>query len=426
MDEGRLNHRLGLLSIVTGILVGIVVSVFRLAIPFIMHIVEAVLTWGQISLWHSIGFILMFALIGCIVAWTAKQEPMIGGSGIPQIAGKLSGKLDFSWASVLFYKLFGGLLAIGSGLTLGREGPSVQIGASIGQGVAEITKTPAKSSKYLIVGAAGAGLATAFNAPVSGIIFCLEELLKKVTRRGFLSASLTIITATLVSIMLIGNQAAISVPAALMVEVETYPYLLILGVLLGLSGVLFNKVILWSKALYSKWTAPTFWKMVFPFVLTALVLLMDVRLIGSGENLILLPFLDNPSLLTLLYLFLAKLLLLGVAFGSGIPGGIFFPLLSLGALVGNLYASGLHELGMVDAYTITVFTVIAMSAHFAAIVRAPLTGIFLILEMTGGSIQYLLPIAIVTYIAYFVAEICQSEPIYESLLGLIVGKEETV
>lgn len=426
MDEGRLNHRLGLLSIVTGILVGIVVSVFRLAIPFIMHIVEAVLTWGQISLWHSIGFILMFALIGCIVAWTAKQEPMIGGSGIPQIAGKLSGKLDFSWASVLFYKLFGGLLAIGSGLTLGREGPSVQIGASIGQGVAEITKTPAKSSKYLIVSAAGAGLATAFNAPVSGIIFCLEELLKKVTRRGFLSASLTIITATLVSIMLIGDQAAISVPAALMVEVETYPYLLILGVLLGLSGVLFNKVILWSKALYSKWTAPTFWKMVFPFVLTALVLLMDVRLIGSGENLILLPFLDNPSLLTLLYLFLAKLLLLGVAFGSGIPGGIFFPLLSLGALVGNLYASGLHELGMVDAYTITVFTVIAMSAHFAAIVRAPLTGIFLILEMTGGSIQYLLPIAIVTYIAYFVAEICQSEPIYESLLGLMVGKEETV
>ncbi|MGH2077529.1 ClC family H(+)/Cl(-) exchange transporter [Aerococcus urinaeequi] len=420
MHEGRLNYRLGLLSVVTGVIVGIVLSGFRLAIPAIMHVVEGVLDWGQTSIWHSIGFVLMFAVIGCIVAWTAKQEPMIGGSGIPQIAGKLSGKLNFSWASVLFYKLLGGLLAIGSGLTLGREGPSVQIGASIGQGVAEVTKTPAKSGKYLIVGAAGAGLATAFNAPVSGILFCLEELLKKVTRRGFLSATLTIITATLVSIALIGDDAAITIPQALHVEMTTYPYLLILGILLGLSGVLFNKVILWSKAIYSKWTAPTFWKMVFPFVLTALVLLMDVRLIGSGEELILLPFLDNPSLLTLLYLFLAKLVLLGVAFGSGIPGGIFFPLLSLGALVGNIYASGLYAFGLVDAYTITVFTVIAMAAHFAAIVRAPLTGIFLILEMTGGSIQYLLPIAIVTFIAYFVAEVCQSEPIYESLLGLMV------
>ncbi|MFV8816089.1 chloride channel protein, partial [Aerococcus urinaeequi] len=104
-----------------------------------------------------------------------------------------------------------------------------------------------------------------------------------------------------------------------------------------------------------------------------------------------------------------------------IPGGIFFPLLSLGALVGNIYASGLHIFGLVDAYTIMVFTVIAMAAHFAAIVRAPLTGIFLILEMTGGSIQYLLPIAIVTYIAYFVAEVCQAKPIYESLLGLMVS-----
>lgn len=91
MHEGRLNYRLGLLSVVTGVIVGIVLSGFRLAIPAIMHVVEGVLVWGQTSIWHSIGFVLMFAVIGCIVAWTAKQEPMIGGSGIPQIAGKLSG-----------------------------------------------------------------------------------------------------------------------------------------------------------------------------------------------------------------------------------------------------------------------------------------------------------------------------------------------
>ncbi|MGH2117726.1 ClC family H(+)/Cl(-) exchange transporter [Aerococcus sp. L_32] len=421
MHEGRLNYRLGLLSIISGVLVGIVVSLFRIAIPLVMGLVSGLLQWAQVSFWHSFIFILIFVVAGCLVAWTVQKEPMIGGSGIPQIAGKLSGQLNFSWPSVLFYKIAGGLLAIGSGLTLGREGPSVQIGAAIGQGVAEVSKSSKASTKYLIVGAAGAGLATAFNAPVSGIIFCLEELLRKVTRRGFLSATLTIITATLVSVSLIGDEAAITLPRALNIEIKTYPYLLILGVLLGLSGVLFNHVILWSKVIYSRWQLAPFLKMVFPFLMTGVVLLFDARLIGSGEQLILLPFLNNPSMLTLVYLFLLKLLLLGVAFGSGIPGGIFFPLLSLGALVGNIYASGLHALGLVGAYTITVFTIIAMAAHFAAIVRAPLTGIFLILEMTGGSIQYLLPIAIVTFIAYFVAEMYQSDPIYESLLGLMVS-----
>ena len=121
-----------------------------------------------------------------------------------------------------------------------------------------------------------------------------------------------------------------------------------------------------------------------------------------------------------MWFYLIKLLLLVVAFASGLPGGIFFPLLALGSLAGNIVGTGLLLAGFIDQNTLLVFTVIAMAAHFAAIVRAPLTGIFLVLEMTGGSINYLLPVASVTFIAYVVAELFQSEPIYDSLLELIV------
>lgn len=424
MEDNRLSMKIGVLSILTGLLVGGVVSVFRLAIPFLSGGIERLIAFGQESFFHSLIFIFIFALIGLLVSWNVKKEPMIGGSGIPQVTGKLSGKLDFSWVSVLIHKLMGGILTIGAGLTVGREGPSVQIGAAIGQGVAEKSHIDKHNQKYIIVSAAGAGMAAAFNSPISGIMFALEELLKKTSRRGFLSSSLTIITATLVSIALLDNTITITIPISLNLPGKDYPYLILLGILLGLSGVFFNKVILLGKHLYAKWSVSNTVKCVFPFVVTALFLLWDPRLLGSGEHFILMPFDQNVSLLTIFYFYLIKLFLLVLAFSSGLPGGIFFPLLALGSLAGNLVGTSLMAGGLIDQNTLLVFTVIAMAAHFAAIVRAPLTGIFLILEMTGGSIHYLLPVALVTFIAYFIAELLNSEPIYESLLAIMLANKD--
>lgn len=424
MEEKRLDFKLGFVSLVTGLLVGVVVSGFRLAIPFLMGMVGKLLQFGQQSLLHSLLFIFIFATIGVVVSWNVKKEPMIGGSGIPQVAGKLSRQLDFSWFSVLIHKLMGGILTIGSGLTVGREGPSVQIGAAIGQGIAEKSHLNSQNQRYLIVGAASAGMAAAFNSPISGIIFALEELLKQTSRRGFLASSLIIITSTLVSIILLDNTFTLTIPISLELPVRDYPFLIILGMVIGLSGVLFNRVILWGKRVYARWHVPVVIKCSFPFVVTALFLLWDPSLLGSGDHYILMPFHENIALASLLSVYLIKLFLLVVAFSSGLPGGIFFPLLALGSLAGNIVGTSLSMGGLIDQNTLLVFTVIAMAAHFAAIVRAPLTGIFLILEMTGGSIRYLLPLAMVTFVAYLVAELFHSEPIYESLLGLMLANEK--
>lgn len=269
------------------------------------------------------------------------------------------------------HKLMGGILTIGSGLTLGREGPSVQIGGAIGQGVAEKNNLSKQNQNYLIVGAAGAGMAAAFNSPVFGIIFALEELLKKTSRRGFLSSSLTIITTTLVSIALFDSKVTLFIPISLILSGKDYPYLILLGIIIGLSGVFFNKVILLGKHLYAKWSVSSTIKCIFPFFVTALFLLWDPRLLGSGEHFILIPFEENVNLATLVSFYFIKLFLLVLAFASGLPGGIFFPLLSLGSLAGNIVGSGLLIGRLITPNTLLVFTVIAMAAHFAAIVRAP-------------------------------------------------------
>lgn len=129
----KVSYKFLLISIIIGACSGLVISLFRLAIPKIMGLISNLIFFGQENILKSIVFVLIFVFIGFLVSITVNKEPMIGGSGIPQIAGKLNNKLDYSAFSCLVNKIIGGLLSIGSGLTLGREGPSVQIGGSLGE-----------------------------------------------------------------------------------------------------------------------------------------------------------------------------------------------------------------------------------------------------------------------------------------------------
>lgn len=407
------------LSIFSGITTGIAVSIFRIFIPKVMELSKHILSAANNSLLNSLFFILFFIGLGLLVSLFTHIEPMIGGSGIPQVSGILSNKLKMSWIKIFICKLLGGIISIGSGLTLGREGPSVQIGASIGQGISETFSLKNEERNNLIAGSAGAGMAVAFNAPISGIIFSIEELLHKTNSKQFIQVSVTVLIAVLTSLFILGSSPAIPIETTKALSINKYTYLIGLGILIGLSGVIFNRTILFGKSLYSKWNAPNIIKHLFPFLVTALLLLINSDLLGSGENLISESLKGQSDVYEFAIVFTTKLILVTLAFCSGIPGGIFFPLLALGSLIGNIYGSILYSYGLCDMNTIVIFTLISMSAHFSSIVRAPLTGIFLILEMTQGGIAYLLPIALTSLVAYLTAEILKSEPIYESLLYLM-------
>ncbi len=420
-DKGQL-YPLLLKSLLTGVLVALVVSLFRWGIPQVMGLVSRLLAWARGNALYSLLFVGIFVLIGLLVSFCTKKEPMIGGSGIPQVSGILQDKLNLSWWKIFINKLLGGLLAIGSGLSLGREGPSVQIGGALGQGVGELSHSSKADTKMLLAGGAGAGMAVAFNAPISGLFFTVEELFHQTSHRKFMSLALTVLTATSLSRLLIGSAACMKVSPLHRFEPQVIPQLLGLGLVIGLSGVFFNKAIMWGKDFYDWLKVPVTCKHVLPFVVTAIFLLLDPSLLGSGENFILTQTEASLGIGQALLIYTLKLFLLLVAFSSGIPGGIFFPLLALGSLIGQAYASALIAGGLLSADWLLTFALLAMAGHFAAIVRAPLTGIFLILEMTGGAPSDLLPLIIVSYAAYFTSALCRSTPVYEALLNRMLTK----
>lgn len=416
------SKNLGIAAL-TGIATGIIISTFRLGIPYIARLSHNLLMESEHQILFGFLFIGLMLLLAMIANGALYRESFISGSGIPQVSGQIQNKLELKWYRVLFYKFLGGLAAIGSGLTLGREGPSVQIGAAIGQGMATISKSSKEQSKFLIAGAAGGGMAAAFNAPLSGIIFVYEELFHKSSRTSFIYTALTIILASLTSNFILGSHPSLTVPVYHGIETPSPIWSIILGILLGGSGVLFNASILKANKIYTQMQIPKWAKHFLPFLVTAIILLKEPQFFGSGENMILLPLIENPSIQILCFFLLIKWFLLLLAFGSGLPGGIFFPLLALGALLGNIYGSLLFEFGLINHDAILYFIILAMSSHFAAIVRAPLTGIILIIEMTGSPLPWLLPIAIASYTAVITAEFLGCDPIYESLLDIILAKK---
>jgi len=190
-----------------------------------------------------------------------------------------------------------------------------------------------------------------------------------------------------------------------------------LGVLVALLAPIFTRGIYAFKRGYAKLPMPTCFKVVLPFAATAAAILLRPGLFGSGAGYLLLPVGENLPATDLIALAVCKLVLLLFAFASGMPGGIFLPMLVLGSLIGNLYAQALVGLGLIVPSQIALFAALAMGANFAAIVRSPMTAIFLLLELTGA-FSHFLPIALTVIAAYATAEGIRLIPVYEMLLEM--------
>lgn len=186
--DDKAELKLLLLAIVVGLITGAVVGIFRFGIlqtsTFWLHLFSLA---HQNPLWF-IPIIAGFAAIGVIAGYFVKQYPHVGGSGIPEVKLQLSGKLKLMWWPILWRKLLSGILVIGTGLFLGPEGPSLQLGSSVGQGVGEKTKQTKTNQRVLIATGAASGLSAAFGAPLSGAMFVLEEVFHNFSPRVWLNA----------------------------------------------------------------------------------------------------------------------------------------------------------------------------------------------------------------------------------------------
>lgn len=410
-------------SFLVGILVGLIIVLHRFIASKLSHVFIEVYSRGKENLVYIPIIFIVLIILGYIVSKQIKREPMISGSGIPQVEGILTRRLEINWFRVLIHKFIGGLICLGAGLSVGREGPSVQMGACIGEGVSKNLKKLENEEKYLITSGASAGLSAAFNAPLSGVMFALEEAHKNFSPLVLLSAMIASLTADFVSKQFFGLIPSLHFGALTPIPLKYYWVLIILGITIGVSGFIFNNGILKTQSIFKNSKLSTEVKTIIPFIMTGIVGLISPILLGGGHELIM-SLKSGGVAINILFVFIVvKFLFTFICFGSGVPGGIFFPLLTLGALVGNVVGIiAISYLGVPDSYIIN-FIVLAMAGHFAATVKAPITAIILISEMTG-SLEHLLSLSIVVVVAQITSDILKVHPIYESLLERLLSKGE--
>lgn len=417
-------RRFPVLLIGEGLLVGgiggFVVVLYRMVLDVAGDWLDGILAYAGQTPWRMAGWFVVLGALAWLVSRLVSWEPLISGSGIPQLEGEMAGKLEQKWYRVLPAKFLGGFLCLLGGLALGREGPSIQLGAMAGKGISRGLDRGKTEEKFLLTCGAGAGLSAAFHAPLAGVMFSLEEVHKNFSVSALLSVMTASLTADFLATAVLGTDSIFQFAITRELPVHFYWMVLGLGVILGVLGAFYNWFTLKVQSLYDRATfLNSTGKILIPFFCAGILGFTAPELLGSGHDLI--EKLTSVDMLlgTAVFLLVGRFLFSAVSFGSGAPGGIFFPLLVLGGYMGGIFAMAGIRLWGLDPVFLNNFVLLAMAGYFAAVVRAPLTGIILIFEMTGTLTQ-MLSLSVVSIVAYVTATLLGSRPIYESLLDRLL------
>ncbi len=313
-------------------------------------------------------------------------------------------------------KFIGGVLAMGTGLALGREGPTVQMGAGIGHFLATVFRRNQDDVKALLAAGAGAGLATAFSAPVAGAVFVLEELVRRFDTRITITTLCASGSAIAVARLLLGNQPDFQLEPLPYPGFGTVPIFLVLGAVTGLIGVAYNRTLLGAVAAAERlgrwWSVDARAALVGAVV--GLLAWFGPGLVGGGDAITQHTLAGGDSMMVVSFVFLVRFGLGPVSYAAETPGGLFAPMLVLGAqsglVLGTLFCRWFPYLAERPA----AFAVVGMAAFFTAVVRAPVTGIILVTEMTG-SFTLLLPMLLACFAAMTVPTLLGDPPIYDSM-----------
>lgn len=410
--------------IVRGVEVGIFSSLitvlYRFCLTYAEKLLHKFVEFAKSDWYKCVIFFAVIALLGFLVSKIVKWESLSSGSGIPQVSGEIKGHLTSCWWKVIVAKIAGGTMAILSGLSLGREGPSIQLGAMAGKGIAKITKADKTTQLRMISCGGGAGLAAAFNAPLAGMMFVLEEIHKTIDKSIICMGLVACIVSDFISKIFFGQNNIFNYETT-NIPLRYYWLLALLGVILGILGCAYNIIMSKGQDLFKRLSkVPSSIKMICVFILGGIVALTLPQITGGGHEMVVVLLSEKPEMSLLIVLLAAKFLFSVVSFGSGAPGGIFFPLLILATYIGAIFAGIVIPVFNLDEMLWQEFIVVSMAGFFASIVRAPLTGIILVFEMTGN-LENLLPLATVSLISYAVANLLGVNPIYEILLEKIIS-----
>lgn len=430
-----------LLGGVTGLFAGLIVTIYNILASYGESFSRG--AYGYLRenpAWIPLLFVTL--LLGAfLISVVVKFIPMICGSGIPQTEGAARGVVKYNWWQVLTGMFAASLFTIFLGLSAGSEGPSLQIGGAVGMGVGKTFRLKRAMQRYQVTGGASAGLAVAFNAPITGLVFAFEEAHKRFTPEIFICAFSSVVTGLTIRNLLrpvFGLPVTSTFTTFVLNDIlaedlwSMYGYIVLAALVCGFAGVLFYTVTLRCKRFF---TVHMFWKgfgnMAIPFVLAGVFGLITVYAMGGGHELIsdigtmggtresaIECIFGSPVLVTLIVVLVIKFSVSVLNMGIGVPCGVFIPMLAIGACIGGVMSGLFSLLGMPATYA-DLLVMICMATFFTTIVKAPITGVVMVVELTW-SFTSLLPVLLGVAIGYMISEVFRTKPIYEVLLDIIL------
>ncbi len=407
-----------------GILCGALTGAFVFLFKFLSSKAEQLSRYIYTIASTNVLFIMLVfvALIGfaILMQFLHKKAPEVKGGGIPRSEGVLRGMLSFRWLRTLIGTFVGSMIGFLCGLPLGCEGPAVLMGTAIGSACVKFSKKQLAWGRYIMSGGAGAGFAVATGAPLSGILFTLEEVHKRFTPMLTIAVSVSVVSATFISRLLCTSfnidYAFINLSMLAEFELSQVGYLLLLGVLLALAVGAFD----WAISLIGKFTKrykrilTPLVKLITVFVITGILGFTLSGALYSGHHEIIETVKGNKILATVVVLFVVRFIMMMFVADSGVTGGIFVPTLAIGALIGAIFAELLILMGMPRQLYSTV-VMLSMCAFIGGTLRAPLTATVLFIELSG-KFTNLFYVALVVFTVTIITEILNRTPFYDRVL----------
>jgi len=388
--------------IIIPVFIGLLGGVGAAGLKFLIHFFQD-LFWGNqdfsASWWLTILIPAAGAFVVGVIIYFFSSEAK--GHGVPEVMEAISLRNGIIRMRVVFSKAIASSITIASGGSVGREGPIIQIGSAIGSALGQVFKLSRRRMQTLVGCGAAAGIAAAFNAPIAGAMFSVEILLGDFAISQFSPIVISSVTATAVSRAFYGNFPAFQVPDYKLLHwTELFPYA-VLGIVAGLVGILFVKVLYYFEDKFDGVDIPDFYKTAMGGILLGILGLSFPQIFGVGYSAMNVALQGNMEIWLLFALIFLKILASSITLGSGSSGGIFAPSLFMGAMTGGFFGNILNKLWPGATAGPGAYSLVAMSAVVAATTHAPITAILIIFEMTNDY-KIILPLMIATILSLVV------------------------
>lgn len=425
------DARLYFVSLIVGLLTGLVAVPYHFLLQLFFNYRKAFFTASPPWYYHIPLFLFLWCVL-YFVASLVKRWPFISGGGISQTRGAINGRIEYKHSfRQLLAKFAGGVLTLSSGLSMGREGPSVQMGSYIGDLVSKWGRILSGERKQLLAAGAGAGLAAAFAAPLAATTLVIESIERFDAPKTAITTILAGVVAGLIASTLFPLNPYRDIQAIVpdlspLMHLKLYA---LFAVIVSVFGKFYSLLMLYAKRIFPAIKQPEYLKLLGLLVMAYIISLTVTDLTGGGEQFLMEQAKGgNEDLYWIAGMMLLHMVFTVFSFSSGLPGGSFIPTLVTGGLLGKLYALVLVHQGVIGMENVSYVMLIGMAAFLVAVVRTPITAIILITEITGH-FEVFYPSIVVGGLTYYFTELLEIKPFnvmfYEEMINKPFFREQS-